>query len=463
MANIKDRNQSSGNLPLTETSSLLSKPIDDKEQDISYPFKTQAIINEIFYIISCAVPIILSTFTQFATPTLNLYSMGQFSALEVSSAALSNLFYNATANSLSLGMATALDTLCSQSFTGSSDKHQVGLHLQKGMIIQQLMLVPVYIIWWYSESILLLLKQDAEMAFLCGQYLRVMILATPPYIAFELLKKYLQAQKIMRAQTWVLLASLPVTFFLNYMLMWNPKTSIGFLGAPYTLLGSNWTLFIFMVLYINFIEGKECWGGWKEQSLKNWGVYIKLGLSGILMVCSEWWAVNIMSFSVSYLGREALAAHAITINIDIIFYSFAISLSIVASNRIGNLLGSEHINRAKLATLCLVGLGLGISMMNACILVLFKNQFASIFTHDANLQKIILTLVPFLCYYHVFDSIACVSNGILRGQGRQKIGAVVNLVSWYIIAIPISSLLGFGLHFGVQGVWGGLATALTCT
>ena len=38
--------------------------------------------------------------------------------------------------------------------------------------------------------------------------------------------------------------------------------------------------------------------------------------------------------------------------------------------------------------------------------------------------------------------------GIARGCGWQKIGAFVNLGSYYIVGVPFAILLAFGFHFG---------------
>ena len=45
---------------------------------------------------------------------------------------------------------------------------------------------------------------------------------------------------------------------------------------------------------------------------------------------------------------------------------------------------------------------------------------------------------------------AVIGAGVLRGSGRQHIGAYVNLVAYYVIAIPVGCLATFYFDFGVQ-------------
>lgn len=49
-----------------------------------------------------------------------------------------------------------------------------------------------------------------------------------------------------------------------------------------------------------------------------------------------------------------------------------------------------------------------------------------------------------------------VLSGMLRGSGRQYIGAMINFVAYYIIGIPIGVLLGFKADLKVIGLWSGM-------
>ena len=48
-------------------------------------------------------------------------------------------------------------------------------------------------------------------------------------------------------------------------------------------------------------------------------------------------------------------------------------------------------------------------------------------------------------------------SGVLRGSGRQYIGAIVNFIAYYIIGIPLAVLLGFKTSLSIRGIWIGMA------
>jgi hypothetical protein len=55
------------------------------------------------------------------------------------------------------------------------------------------------------------------------------------------------------------------------------------------------------------------------------------------------------------------------------------------------------------------------------------------------------------------NSFLGVTSGAIRGCGNQHIGFVVNLLAYYVIAIPIGILLAFHFQLGLAGLWYGLA------
>jgi multidrug resistance protein, MATE family len=62
-------------------------------------------------------------------------------------------------------------------------------------------------------------------------------------------------------------------------------------GSPFAVGLSFLLISILLVLYVRYIEGGECWGGWEWSEALNlnkiW-VFLKLGTPGVLMTCSEW-------------------------------------------------------------------------------------------------------------------------------------------------------------------------------
>lgn len=69
-------------------------------------------------------------------------------------------------------------------------------------------------------------------------------------------------------------------------------------------------------------------------------------------------------------------------------------------------------------------------------------------------------VLPVCAVLQLFDSLAAVSHGLLRGIGRQGIGGYSNLFSYYFVALPISFATGWGLKWKLEGLWFGVAVGL---
>jgi MATE family, multidrug and toxin extrusion protein len=166
------------------------------------------------------------------------------------------------------GLATCLDTLCAQAY-GLGHRHLVGLQAQRMTWLLWLLMVPVAVLWWFSGPILRAAVPDAQAADLAALYLRVLILGMPGVAAFESGKRFVGAQGLFRATTCALFISAPLSFLLNYLFVF--RAGWGFAGAAAAMAITQNLIPILLVLYVFFIEGSECWGGFSRKAFSNWG------------------------------------------------------------------------------------------------------------------------------------------------------------------------------------------------
>lgn len=242
------------------------------------------------------------------------------------------------------GLATSLDTLCAQAY-GSGHKHLVGLQFQRMTCFLLCLSVPVAVLWLFAEDILKHLVPEPESARLAGLYLRVMIFSLPGFIIFECGKRFTQAQGLFRATTCVLILAAPVNVFINWLLVWH--LGYGFVGAPIAIAITDNLLPILLFLYVRFIDGHQCWGGFSKKAFANWWVMIRLALPGMIMVEAEWLAFEIITLLSSRFGPEYLAAQSVLATLTSISYQIPFPMSIAASTRIANLIGAGLVDAAK--------------------------------------------------------------------------------------------------------------------
>uniref|UniRef100_A0A8C4S1J6 Multidrug and toxin extrusion protein 1 n=1 Tax=Erpetoichthys calabaricus TaxID=27687 RepID=A0A8C4S1J6_ERPCA len=204
--------------------------------------------------------------------------------------------------------------------------------------------------------------------------------------------------------------------------------------------GSAWantiSLFSLTVFLYSYIRWKklhvETWSGWSQECLQEWGSFMRLAIPSMLMLCIEWWTFEIGSFLSGLISKVALGSQSILYELSIIAYMFPLGYGVAVNVRVGNALGAGNTEQAKKT--CKVAVMCTAILVMSVVLAL-KNKIAYIFTTD-----------PYVINYLGFF-------GIVKGAGKQKIGAICNLTGYYIIGLPIGVSLMFAAH---MGFWIGL-------
>ncbi|KAJ2505094.1 ethionine resistance protein, partial [Coemansia sp. RSA 2049] len=167
---INERLNSNEATPLLSTS-LSDLDITIANNDTKEPY-IMAAMREFGFIASKSSLTTLTLLLEFSFFTVNVLIVGHLGAKELGAISLGVTFQVIIAMAPTFGIASAMDTFCSTAFTASRDKTLVGFHLQRGIIAVCTYVALITPILWNAEYLLLLIKQDPEVAHLAGLYLR---------------------------------------------------------------------------------------------------------------------------------------------------------------------------------------------------------------------------------------------------------------------------------------------------
>ncbi|CZT25040.1 related to uncharacterized membrane protein, predicted efflux pump [Ramularia collo-cygni] len=364
---------------------------------------------------------------------------------------------NITGYAVYHGLATSLDTLCAQAY-GSGKKKLVGLQLQRMVFFLWAITIPIAAIWLCGTEILGVIVPEKETAVLAGQYLRVLIIGAPGYACFEAGKRYVQAQGRFDATLYVLLIAAPLNVLMHYVFVWHFKW--GFIGCPIAVVITETLMPILLFLYVRFVGGMECWPGFSRKAFINWGPMVRLALPGLIMVLAEFLAFEVLTLASARISATHLAANTVLQSLSVLTYQLPFPLSIAASTRCANLIGAGLPDAAKVTSRVTFGIGIFLGMFNMIALSALRTKIPWLFTNEADVVALAAACLPINAAFQLFDSLAAQCNGLLRGLGKQEIGGYVNLFAYYVIALPLSFVLGFALHFDLIGLWAGPALGL---
>uniref|UniRef100_A0A8C2YYV3 Multidrug and toxin extrusion protein n=1 Tax=Cyclopterus lumpus TaxID=8103 RepID=A0A8C2YYV3_CYCLU len=333
---------------------------------------------------------------------------------------------------------------------GSGNLKRVGVILQRGILILLLACFPCWAVLINTEPLLLAVRQSPEVASLAQLYVKIFMPALPAAFMYQLQGRYLQNQGIIWPQVVTGAIANILNAIINYFFIYSLE--LGVAGSAAANAISQYLLAVILFVYI-CCRGlhKATWGGWSLECLQEWGPFVQLAIPSMLMLCLEWWLFEIGGFLAGVISEVELGAQSIVYELTVIAYMFPLGLSAAASVRVGNALGAGNIEQAKGPSLvCLKKI-----IMTALISMSLSKHVRSInnlYLHLFRdiLQRVADVLIVFF-FMHIFDAVAGVAGGVLRGAGKQTIGALVNLVGHYFIGLPVGVSLMFAANMGIVG------------
>ncbi|KZM20914.1 ethionine resistance protein [Ascochyta rabiei] len=419
--------------------------------------RLQLVLQEFWVLFKGSIPVVLAYALQNSLQTVSVLIVGRLSPEALATAAFSYMFAMATGWLVALGGTTAIDTLASASFTGSKNRHDLGIILQRAFVVLLLFYIPIAILWVCSAPLFRALGQEEYIARDSAKFLTVLAPGGIGYIFFEALKKYMQAQEIMRPGTYVLLITSPLSAGLNYLFVYT--FDMGLLGAPLATGIAYWASFLLLLAYARFVNGWECWGGWDRKCLQNTWVFARLAFLGVIHVGTEWWAFEIVALVAGKLGTIPLAAQSVIMTTDQVMNTIPFGVGVATSSRVGNLLGARNAKGAARAANTAAVLSMVLGALVLAVLMGVKDFYAKIFNDDIEVIRLTAKVMPYVALFQIADGLNGSCGGALRGMGRQHVGATVNIVSYYCGALPLGIWLAFN-GWGLAGLWVGQCIAL---
>ncbi|KAL5520375.1 hypothetical protein ACEPAG_9599 [Sanghuangporus baumii] len=415
---------------------------------------------EIKILLKYTLPVCGTQLLEYSLVIASVISIGHLSTVALAASTLGSMTASVTGYSILQGFTSTLDTVLPSAWT--SDQPQlVGLWTQRMAVIMSTLLIPIASIWLHAEPILLLLRQDPEVASLSALYLRWALLGLPAYAFNQISRRYFQSQGYFSIPTRVTMIVAPINVFLNYMLVWGPESiRLGFIGAPIASAISFNLMALFSILYGTFWVPKTAWYPLSRRMFTSLGILVQLGIAGVGQTASDWWSWELIGLAASQLGPIALATQSVLLVSGSTSYQAPFSLSIAASVRIGNLLGERNAHRAGIASKAALLVVSAIEATNSIVFLVFRHKWGYLFNDDSEVVSLVASILPIVALYQIVDGLQACCAGLLRARGKQTTGALLNLSAYYIFGIPVGLWLAFPRNLGLKGLWIGLMVAL---
>lgn len=408
-----------------------------------------------------AGPVVMTQLLSMTLGVVDNVMLGHHSTEALASSSLGRTWVFGVAV-IAMGMLSGLDPRVSQAH-GARDGQRVAAALQGGVVLALLLSVPVVLATGATGSVLGWIGVTPELASDAGRYARAQLWGIPFMLLFHVQRSWLQGRGLMRPALLVVLAANALNAAANWVLIFG---HLGFEAGGIEGAGRATALTqVFMCLALALLasrlgEGRGLSARWSSRSTTELRAIVGVGLPLAAQFGLEVWAFQGATLLAERLGTIPVAAHTIALNLASISFMVPLGISIGASTRVGNLIGEGRLERAELAARAAMGLGTGVMCVAAAVFIVGRQWLPGLYGAEPAVLAAATAILPIAAAFQLFDGLQVVCSGVLRGMGRTRILAVVHLVSFYGLGLPLAWWLAIEDGLGLPGVWWGLALGL---
>jgi MATE family multidrug resistance protein len=418
---------------------------------------------EIRKMISLGAPVAATQLAGMLIGFVDTAMVGRVSVEALGAVAIANVWIYGTME-FAAGVVMGLVPIVAQAH-GAGEGERAGRALQTGLVLAGLLAIPVALLWLGTERFLLFANQDPELARLAHAYTLVQIPGIPFYLSYIALRQYLQSREQVRPALFVMIAANVVHAFGNWVLIFGNLgfPALGAVGAGIaTTLTRAGSCLALIALMRAFALHEGAWVAWSREALdpRRLAQVAAFGVPIALQISLEIWAFSGAALIAGQLGAVPLAAHTITLNMAALAFMLPLGIAQGAATRVGNLIGAREPDAAQRAAWVSIGMGAAVMSFSGLSFVLFRQFLPRIYTPDAAVIAACAAILPIAGAFQIFDGTQAVGCGVLRGMGRTRPAMVFNLVSYWVIGLPIGAWLALRRGWGLAGIWWGLALGL---
>lgn len=408
-----------------------------------------------------ATPVVLVQLGTMLMGVVDTLMLGRVSAAALAAGALghiSTVFFLIFGS----GVLAALDPLVAQAH-GAGDRAAVGAHLQRGAVLAVALGLPAGLLLWDVGPALRLFGQSEAIVEQAAAFARQILWGLPAFYLFVAFRQTLQAMSVVRPAALAIVLGNLLNVLGNWVLIHGRYgfPALGVAGSAISTSVCRWAMLGFL-LAVSRRALAGYWRGFDARALDP-GRLLRLLRIGAPIGLHQ--SVEILLFVtvallMGRMGVTQLAGHQIAINLASLSFMVPLGISGAAATRVGNAIGRGDMPGARRAAAASLLLGGGVMIVFAVAFAALPEPLARLYTRDAAVIAMTAALLPVAAMFQIFDGVQVVAAGILRGAADTALPAVIALLGFWAVGLPLAWYFGFEAGEGPVGLWWGLTAGL---
>lgn len=162
---------------------------------------------------------------------------------------------------------------------------------------------------------------------------------------------------------------------------------------------------------------------------------------------------------VAPLGTKAIAANSFSVTAESLCYMPGYGIGVAATTMIGQSIGAKRKDLTYRLGWLVTILGMAVMSITGVLMYLFAPFMLATLTPDPSIQMLGVRVLRIEAFAEPLFAASIVATGVLRGTGDTMIPSLFNLVSMWLVRLPLAALLS--PQIGLVGVWSAMAIELS--
>ena len=162
---------------------------------------------------------------------------------------------------------------------------------------------------------------------------------------------------------------------------------------------------------------------------------------------------------VAPLGTKAIAANSFSVTAESLCYMPGYGIGVAATTMIGQSIGAKREDLTYRLGWLVTILGMAVMSITGILMYIFAPFMLATLTPHPSIQMLGVRVLRIEAFAEPLFAASIVATGVLRGTGDTMIPSLFNLVSMWLVRLPLATLLS--PKIGLVGVWSAMAIELS--
>ncbi|HET7844275.1 MAG TPA: MATE family efflux transporter [Xanthomonadales bacterium] len=297
-------------------------------------------------------------------------------------------------------------------------------------------------------------------------FLRAIAWGAYPLAIFFACKNFSEGLSLTRPGMYFSILALVLLVPLAWVLMYG-RLGLPALGARGAGIAHATVLWVQALAFLAYVARRrhyraaQAFVRFDPPSAREIGALLRVGVPMGVSIFMEGSLFVATALLVGRLGEVPAAAHQIAISCASVTFMLPLGIGMATTVRVGNAVGRQDPSGIAWAGAAGLALALVTQFVSAALMLLVPGAIVAAYTADTAVAALAVTLLGYAALFQFSDGVQALFNGALRGLKDTAVPAVITILAYWGVGMPLGWWLGIERGGGAAGLWSGLIAGLS--